>query len=212
MDPRLAPAQAPQQWQQQQQQGPLDWLVPFIPPFLRVNRDTRASFAAFVRSLSLSALAAQLSTFIRANGATVARVALVAALWIAGLVWTERHAREFSGAYVTLSGLGALMLHALSGERSAPVDGLSAYSVFNAGGARMLGSLSAEQFEVRSVCALAVVATTTCKTDAVVRASRTRSAIVSQDTWTTSARRRQVVVMQRKTRMRATTRTRTTRT
>ncbi|TYZ67048.1 hypothetical protein PybrP1_003850 [[Pythium] brassicae (nom. inval.)] len=131
----------------QEQRGPLDWLVPFIPPFLRVNRDTRTALEAFVRSLSVVSLATQLVNWLRANGASAARVALLATLWVAGLVWTESDVPEFSGAYVTLSGLGALAMHVMSGDRTAPTDGLSAYSVFNKGGARMLGSLSAEQFE-----------------------------------------------------------------
>lgn len=135
----------------QQQSGPLDWLVPFIPPFLRVNRDTRDALEAFVRSLSIVSIATQIAEWLRVNGASTARLVLLAALWVAGLVWTERNAREFSGAYVTLSGLGALAIHVMSGDRTAPTDGLSAYSVFNRGGARMLGSLSAEQFEVRGV-------------------------------------------------------------
>ncbi|KAF1323409.1 hypothetical protein FI667_g10592, partial [Globisporangium splendens] len=129
-------------------QGPFDWLVPFIPPFLRVNRDTRAALLAKLQTLDLDALAAQLVAFLRAHGARLAYYGTIFAVWAYGLVWMDRKAPEFAPAYVIVTGLGALVLHLFTGERTANANGISAYSVFNKGGARMLGSLSAEQFEV----------------------------------------------------------------
>lgn len=131
-------------------QGPLDWLVPFIPPFLRVNRDTRAALFAALQSLSLAALAAQLIAFLQRHARSFATYGFLLGSWLYGLAWTDRAAPEFTGAYVILSGLAALAVHMYSGDAAANADGISAYSVFNKGGARMLGSLSAEQFEVRT--------------------------------------------------------------
>lgn len=137
------------------EQGPLDWLVPFIPPFLRVNRETRAALFVSLQSLSLAALSAQITAFLKDHGRQLGKYALVAGVWLYGLAWTNRHAPEFAAAYVILTGLGALLVHLYSGDRGDVTgDGISAYSVFNKGGARMLGSLSAEQFEVQTAIKL----------------------------------------------------------
>lgn len=135
------------------EQGPLDWLVPFIPPFLRVNRETRAALIASLQSLSLAAFSTQLAAFLKEYGRQAGKYALITGVWLYGFAWTDHNAPEFTTAYVILTGLGALVMHLYSGdhgERNG--DGISAYSVFNKSGARMLGSLSAEQFEVRVGC------------------------------------------------------------
>lgn len=134
------------------EQGPLDWLVPFIPPFLRVNRDTRAAMLANVQSLNIDALAKQIAAFLKAHGKDLAYYTFLFSVWVSGLVWVDRNAPEFASAYVIVTGMGTLFAHLFTGERTVNVDGISAYSVFNKGGARMLGSLSAEQFEVSAVC------------------------------------------------------------
>lgn len=64
-------------------------------------------------------------------------------------MYIHQNEPEFAVAYVILSGFAALCYHLLvGGEERA--SGMSAYSVFNRGAQRMLGSLSAEQFEVRN--------------------------------------------------------------
>ncbi|GAB9465063.1 hypothetical protein Gpo141_00002483 [Globisporangium polare] len=138
---RQAPATAAEQ-------GPLDWLVPFVPPFLRVNRETRTALFSSLQALSLAALSAQVVAFLKEHGTQLAKYALVVGVWLYGLAWTDRSAPEFTTAYVILTGLGALVAHLYAGDYgNTSKDGISAYSVFNKGGARMLGSLSAEQFE-----------------------------------------------------------------
>ncbi|TMW56763.1 hypothetical protein Poli38472_006773 [Pythium oligandrum] len=86
--------------------------------------------------------------FLRTHWARVSRIGVVGGLWIAGLMWIQHNIHEFAATYVILSGLVALAVHLFSGDdKDKPQDGLSAYSVFNKGGQRMMGSLSAEQFE-----------------------------------------------------------------
>ncbi|KAF1774104.1 putative domain SAYSvFN [Phytophthora cactorum] len=115
-------------------QGPLDWLVPFVPPVLRVNRDTRAKVRRKRRACPPP------------HWRSLAFYSLATSIWIGGLVYIHDNEPEFAVAYVILSGFAVLGYHLLlGGERRA--DGMSAYSVFNRGARRMLGSLSAEQFE-----------------------------------------------------------------
>lgn len=139
--------------QRREEPGPLDWLVPFIPPVLRVNRETRAALRRQLEAVltveALAAAARSATDTLRAHWRPVARYAVASALWLRALYWINQHAGEFTAAFVILSGFAALGLHLLAPGEGAVGDGLSAYSVFNRGGQRMLGSLSAEQFEVR---------------------------------------------------------------
>lgn len=132
----------------QREQGPWDWLIPFIPPVLRVNRETRDALQARLQELSVRGILLQLAAGIKQHWPLLLRVGLPAVLWIAGLLWVDRRAHEFSNAYVIISGFALLGVHLLSGDATKSETGLSAYSIFNPGAQRMLGSLSAEQFEV----------------------------------------------------------------
>ncbi|EEY65125.1 uncharacterized protein PITG_16319 [Phytophthora infestans T30-4] len=127
-------------------QGPLDWLVPFIPPVLRVNRDTRAKIRRKVEQLLSKETLESMALTLRPHWRSIAFYSFVVSVWIGGLVFINHNEPEFAVAYVILSGFAVLGYHLLfGGERRA--DGISAYSVFNRGAQRMLGSLSAEQFE-----------------------------------------------------------------
>lgn len=127
----------------------LDWLVPFIPPVLRVSRDSRAALRRRLEAaLTPEALAAAAKAAVGLLR-THWRLALALALWLRLLLWVERQAGEFTTAFVILSGFALLGWHLVGGGGPTAKDGLSAYSVFNRGGQRMLGSLSAEQFEAR---------------------------------------------------------------
>ncbi|KAE9010189.1 hypothetical protein PF005_g11430 [Phytophthora fragariae] len=127
-------------------QGPLDWIVPFIPPVLRVNRETRAQIRRKLEEL-LSKEALQKAVLaLRPHWRSLVFYSLGIAIWVRFLVYIHHNEPEFAVAYVVLSGFAALGCHLLiGGEERA--DGISAYSVFNRGAQRMLGSLSAEQFE-----------------------------------------------------------------
>ncbi|KAG3115552.1 hypothetical protein PI124_g1999 [Phytophthora idaei] len=127
-------------------QGPLDWLVPFVPPVLRVNRDTRAKVRRKVAQLLSKETLESIALALRPHWRSLAFYSLATSIWIGGLVYIHDNEPEFAVAYVILSGFAVLGYHLLlGGERRA--DGMSAYSVFNRGARRMLGSLSAEQFE-----------------------------------------------------------------
>jgi hypothetical protein len=154
--PRGPPHMMPARPLRAADQGPFDWLVPFIPPFLRVNRATREKiWDAIVHALSPEAtkLAAErVLAFLKDHGSVFAKWSLVVATWIAGLIWVQLNAQELATAYVILSAFIALCIHVVSGDTTAATDvngeKISAYSVFNKGARRMMGSLSAEQFEV----------------------------------------------------------------
>lgn len=63
-------------------QGPLDWLVPFIPPVLRVNRDTRAQIRRKLEEL-LSKEALQNAVLaLRPHWRSLAFYSLVLAIWV----------------------------------------------------------------------------------------------------------------------------------
>ncbi|KAG6970965.1 hypothetical protein JG687_00002304 [Phytophthora cactorum] len=125
---------------------PLDWLVPFVPPVLRVNRDTRAKVRRKVAQLLSKETLESVALALRPHWRSLAFYSLATSIWIGGLVYIHDNEPEFAVAYVILSGFAVLGYHLLlGGERRA--DGMSAYSVFNRGARRMLGSLSAEQFE-----------------------------------------------------------------
>jgi hypothetical protein len=139
--------------QRREEPGPLDWLVPFIPPVLRVNRETRAALRRQLKAAltveAVVAAARSAADMLRTHWRTITRYAVVSVLWLRVLYWINQNAGEFTAAFVILSGFAALGVHLLAPGADAAGDGLSAYSVFNRGGQRMLGSLSAEQFEVR---------------------------------------------------------------
>lgn len=111
-------------------------IEPFIPPFLRVNEDTWKELPTrrqvvngirfFFQHLSLFSV-------------------LASVLWILGLYY----AQTFDAAllYAIISGFIGIFLN-LGNNTGGNADRMSAYSVFNKGAQRMLGSLSAEQFEV----------------------------------------------------------------
>ncbi|KAL3661319.1 hypothetical protein V7S43_013524 [Phytophthora oleae] len=127
-------------------QGPLDWLVPFIPPVLRVNRETRAEIRRKVAQLLSKETLESVALALRPHWRSLTFYAFATAIWLGGLSYIHSNEPEFAVAYVILSGFAALGYHLLAGgERRA--GGISAYSVFNRGAQRMLGSLSAEQFE-----------------------------------------------------------------
>ncbi|KAJ0405948.1 hypothetical protein P43SY_005514 [Pythium insidiosum] len=132
------------------ERGAFDWLIPFIPPFLRVNRETREMLQSWItratRRETLRQAAHSLFHVLRSHGVSLVLYGSLASLWIASLYWIHREAHEFAGSFVILSGFVALGLHLLRGG-DGQRDGLSAYSVFNKHGQRMMGSLSAEQFE-----------------------------------------------------------------
>lgn len=132
----------------QGEQGPWDWLIPFIPPVLRVNRETRDALQTRLQEISVRDVLLQLAAGLKQHWPLLLRFSLAAGAWIAGLLWVDRHAHEFSNAYVILSGFALLGVHLLSGDKARSETGLSAYSIFNPGAQRMLGSLSVEQFEV----------------------------------------------------------------
>ncbi|ETP37776.1 hypothetical protein F442_14374 [Phytophthora nicotianae P10297] len=127
-------------------QGPLDWLVPFIPPVLRVNRDTRAKIRRKVEQLLSKETLESVALALRPHWRSLASYSLVTSVWIGGLMYIHDNEPEFAAAYVILSGFAVLCYHLLVGGESR-AEGMSAYSVFNRGAQRMLGSLSAEQFE-----------------------------------------------------------------
>ncbi|RLN95904.1 hypothetical protein BBJ28_00012317 [Nothophytophthora sp. Chile5] len=83
-------------------QGPLDWLVPFIPPVLRVNRETREAIRHNVAAmLSMEALAtalrkAALATKLHWRSAMFYIVFVT--VWVCGLVWIHHNETEFSVA------------------------------------------------------------------------------------------------------------------
>jgi hypothetical protein len=128
-------------------QGPLDWFVPFIPPVLRVNRETRAEIRRKLEQLLSKEALEQAALAIRPYWRSLVLCALVLVAWLGTLVYVHRNVPEFAVAYVILSGFAALGYHLLVGGEGR-TGGMSAYSVFNRGAQRMLGSLSAEQFEV----------------------------------------------------------------
>ncbi|KAL4144194.1 hypothetical protein PRNP1_013333 [Phytophthora ramorum] len=127
-------------------QGSLDWLVPFIPPVLRVNRETRAEIRRKLEQLLSKETLQHVALALRPHWRSLVFYSLLTTIWIGGLVYIHHNEAEFAVAYVILSGFGVLGYHLLVGGdiRS---DSISAYSVFNRGAQRMLGSLSAEQFE-----------------------------------------------------------------
>uniref|UniRef100_M4BB17 SAYSvFN domain-containing protein n=1 Tax=Hyaloperonospora arabidopsidis (strain Emoy2) TaxID=559515 RepID=M4BB17_HYAAE len=127
-------------------QGPLDWMVPFIPPVLRVNRETRAEIRRKVAQMLSKEMLTSLVLALRPHWRSLAGYAVAISIWIRGLVYVHEHAAEFAGAYVIFCGFAALGYHLVFG-REGHAGGMSAYSVFNRGTQRMLGSLSAEQFE-----------------------------------------------------------------
>ncbi|KAG7391562.1 hypothetical protein PHYPSEUDO_004632 [Phytophthora pseudosyringae] len=127
-------------------QGPLDWLVPFIPPVLRVNRETRAEIRRKMAQLLAKETLESVAVALRPHWSSLAFYSLVTAVWIGGLVYIHNNEPEFAVAYVILSGFAVLGYHVLVGGEGR-ADGMSAYSIFNRGAQRMLGSLSAEQFE-----------------------------------------------------------------
>ena len=128
-------------------QGPLDWMVPFIPPVLRVNRETRAEIRRKVAQMLSKEMLTSLVLALGPHWRSLAGYAVAISIWIRGLVYVHEHAAEFAGAYVIFCGFAALGYHLVFG-REGHAGGMSAYSVFNRGTQRMLGSLSAEQFEV----------------------------------------------------------------
>ena len=136
-------------------QGSLDWLVPFIPPVLRVNRETRAEACRKVAKLLSKATMKSIVLALRLYWRSLAGFLLGTTIWIQGLVFIHHNEPEFAVAYVVLSGFVLLGYHLLIGGEERTGD-MSAYSVFNRGTQRMLGSLSAEQFEVRSGLDVAV--------------------------------------------------------
>ncbi|CAH0490035.1 unnamed protein product [Peronospora farinosa] len=127
-------------------QGPLDWLVPFIPPVLRVNRETRAEICRKVANLLSKETMESIVLALRPHWRSLAVFLLGTAIWMKGLVYIHYNETEFAVAYVILSGFVVLGYHLLVGGEGYTGD-MSAYSVFNRGAQRMLGSLSAEQFE-----------------------------------------------------------------
>lgn len=150
---RMPPLQRPHR---QEEPGAFDWLVPFIPPVMRVNRETRAALRrqleAALTAEALAAAAQSAVSTLRAHWRPIARYTVASALWLRALYWINQHAGEFTTAFVILSGFLALGVHLFApGAAGGAEDGLSAYSVFNRGCQRMVGSLSAEQFEVRSL-------------------------------------------------------------
>ena len=130
------------------EQGPLDWMVPFIPPVLRVNRETRAEIRRKAAQILSRETLTRLVLALKPHWRLLVRCTVAAAVCIRGLVYVHDNAPEFAGAYVILFGFAALGYHLVFG-REEHAGGMSAYSVFNRGTQRMLGSLSAEQFEVR---------------------------------------------------------------
>ncbi|GLE01249.1 hypothetical protein PINS_up010079 [Pythium insidiosum] len=132
------------------ERGSFDWLIPFIPPFLRVNRETKEALQSWLANIArpetLRSVREALVTGIQRHGVWIVLYGTLAALWVAGLYRVHREAHEFAGSYVILSGFAALGFHLIRGGDGTR-DGMSAYSVFNKGGQRMMGSLSAEQFE-----------------------------------------------------------------
>lgn len=127
-------------------QGPLDWLVPFIPPVFRVNRETRAEIRRKVAQLMSKETLERVVLALRPHWRILALSLFVVAVWTKGLIYIHEHDPEFAVAYIIISGFALLAYHLMvEGEERA--SGISAYSVFNHGAQRMLGSLSAEQFE-----------------------------------------------------------------
>ncbi|KAG1699439.1 hypothetical protein DVH05_012854 [Phytophthora capsici] len=127
-------------------QGPLDWLVPFIPPVLRVNRETRAEIRRKVAQIMSKETLESVVVALRPHWRSLTFYAFATAIWLGGLSYIHNNEPEFAVAYVILPGFAALGFHLLAGGERRK-DGISAYSVFNRGAQRMLGSLSAEQFE-----------------------------------------------------------------
>lgn len=159
-------------------QGPLDWLVPFIPPVLRVNRETRAEIRRKVAHLLSKEALESVALALRPHWRSLVFYSLITAIWIGGLVYIHHNEPEFAVAYVILSGFAVLGYHLLVGGEGR-AGGMSAYSVFNRGTQRMLGSLSAEQFEVRDGLDVGMPHT---EVDPVCVVFRMRFAIDSQDT------------------------------
>ncbi|CAH0478113.1 unnamed protein product [Peronospora belbahrii] len=128
-------------------QGPLEWLVPFIPPFLRVNCDTRAEICRKAANLLSKEAIESIVLALRPYWRSLVCYLLLTLVWTGLLVYIHHNEPEFAVAYVILSGFSALRYHLLNGVEGRVIDDMSAYSVFNRGAERMLGSLSAEQFE-----------------------------------------------------------------
>ncbi|CAI5737909.1 unnamed protein product [Peronospora destructor] len=127
-------------------QGPLDWLVPFVPPVLRVNRETCAEVCRKVANLLSKETMESIVLALGPHWRSLAGFLLGTAIWIQILVYIHCNETEFAVAYIVLSGFVVLGYHLLVGGEGHTGD-MSAYSVFNHGAQRMLGSLSAEQFE-----------------------------------------------------------------
>ncbi|TDH67124.1 hypothetical protein CCR75_005339 [Bremia lactucae] len=128
------------------EQGPLDWLVPFIPPVLRVNCETRAKIKCKVAHLVSKETVRSIGFEILACWRYLAVFSVIFSVWMAGLFYIYDNEREFAMAYIITSGFALIGCHLLIGDEGRS-SGISAYSVFNRGTLRMMGSLSAEQFE-----------------------------------------------------------------
>ncbi|CEG36647.1 Uncharacterized conserved protein [Plasmopara halstedii] len=127
-------------------QGPLDWLVPFIPPAFRVNRDTRADIRRKAAQLTSRETLKSFVLALRPHWRFLTLSSFAVVIWIKGLVYIHKHEPEFAVAYIIVSGFFLLAYHLFIGGE-VRTDDISAYSVFNRGAQRMMGSLSAEQFE-----------------------------------------------------------------
>jgi hypothetical protein len=127
-----------------EQQGQWDWIIPFIPPVLRINRQTQQAFIAYCKSLKSQDLLIFLQKYLKILVFYWKAIGIFC-IWTIGLVLVHKNTPEFALFYVICSGFITVGLNLRSDGSDTE---LSAYSVFNRGTQRMLGSLSAEQFEV----------------------------------------------------------------
>lgn len=128
-----------------------DWIVPFIPPVFRVNRDTRAKAYSNMRNnFSVDALRNMIHLLWSCKLSCL-KILTSGFLWIRLLSWIHENATEFANAYVIFSGLALIVYNCNSAivETENGQKPLSAYSIFNPNVERVLGSLTADQFEVR---------------------------------------------------------------
>ncbi|KAL0592449.1 hypothetical protein ABG067_000013 [Albugo candida] len=126
-----------------------DWIVPFIPPVFRVNRDTRAKAYSNMRNnFSVDALRNMIHLLWSCKLSCL-KILTSGFLWVRLLSWIHENATEFANAYVIFSGLALIVYNCNSAivETENGQKPLSAYSIFNPNVERVLGSLTADQFE-----------------------------------------------------------------
>nr|CCA16065.1 conserved hypothetical protein [Albugo laibachii Nc14] len=129
--------------------GYYDWIVPFIPPVLRVNRDTRVTAYSYIKNnFHLDALR-KMTCFLWSYKLCCVKILTSSFLWLRLLSWIHANAAEFANAFVIFSGLALIVYNCNSAIDSAESGNkpLSAYSIFNPNVERVLGSLTAEQVE-----------------------------------------------------------------